>query len=115
MQQLRLKPNFLPRQRPENDPPSPKEFKPMSKLDVNRSPERRLDEFIKQISAPEIQGNINQTAEKTSRWIKWGFSNAEATIPGYQIVKNPKATFSTDCWTGSIPWPAGRGKKQTRK
>ena len=63
----------------------------MSKLDANRSPERRLDELIKQISAPEIQGNINQAAEKTSRWIKWGFSNAEATRPGYQIVKKSES------------------------
>ena len=69
----------------------------MSKLDANRSPERRLDEFIKQITAPEIQGNINQPAEKISRWIKWCFSNAEGTKPGYQLVKKAKATFSTDC------------------
>ena len=65
----------------------------MSKLDANRSPERRLDEFIKQISAPEIKGNINQPAEKTSRWIKWGFNTAGATIPGYQIVKKSESNI----------------------
>lgn len=65
----------------------------MSKLDANRSPERRLDEFIKQISAPEIKGNINQAAEKTSRWIKWGFNTAGATIPGYQIVKKSESNI----------------------
>ena len=92
-QRLRLKPNFLPRQRPENDPPLPKEFKPMSKLDANRSPERRLDEFIKQITTPEIKGHINQRTKETSRWIKWGFSNAEATIPGYQIVKKSESNI----------------------
>jgi hypothetical protein len=63
----------------------------MSKLDPNRTPERRLDEFLKQISAPQIQGNIKEPAEKTSRWIKWGFSNAEATKPGYQIVKKSES------------------------
>ncbi len=65
----------------------------MSKLDANRSPERRLDEFIKQITAPEIKGNINQPAKETSRWIKWGFNNAEATIPGYQIVKKSESNI----------------------
>jgi hypothetical protein len=90
---LRLKPNFLPNRRPEDDPPSRKEFKPMSKLDANRSPERRLDEFIKQISAPEIKESIDQPAKETSRWIKWGFNTAEATIPGYQIVKKSESNI----------------------
>ena len=65
----------------------------MSKLDANRSPERLLDEFIKQITAPEIKWNINQPAKETSRWIKWGFNNAEVTIPGCQIVKKSESNI----------------------
>ena len=65
----------------------------MSKLDANRSPERRLDELIKQITAPEIKENINQPAKETSRWIKWGFNTAESTIPGYQIVKKSESNI----------------------
>ena len=86
----------------------------MSKLDANRSPERRLDEFIKQISAPEIQGNINQPAEKTSRWIKWGFSNAEATIPGYQIVKKSESNIFNRL-LDRIDTVAGRARQEANK
>lgn len=111
---LRLKPNFLPRWRPENDPPSPDEFKPMSKLDANRSPERRLDEFIKQISAPEIQGDINQPAKETSRWIKWGFSNAEATTPSYQIVKKSESKIFNRL-LDRIDTVAGRARQEANK
>ena len=86
----------------------------MSKLDANRSPERRLDEFIKQISAPEIQGNINQPAEKTSRWIKWGFSNAEGTKPGYQLVKKSESNIFNRL-LDRIDTVAGRARQEANK
>lgn len=86
----------------------------MSKLDANRSPERRLDELIKQISAPEVKGNINQPAEETSRWIKWGFNNAEATIPGYQIVKKSESNIF-DRLLDRIDSVAGQARQEANK
>lgn len=86
----------------------------MSKLDANRSPERRLDEFIKQITTPEIKGNINQRTKETSRWIKWGFSNAEATIPGYQIVKKSESNIFNRL-LDRIDTVAGRARQDANK
>lgn len=86
----------------------------MSKLDANRSAEQRLDQFLKGISAPEIQGDGNQAAEKPSRWIKWGFSNAEETKPGYQLVKKSESKIF-DRLLDRIDRGAGRARQQANQ